>query len=241
MPSIFSRLGALIFFLHWALYIKDHVPIPTTNGLVEPKNGHILNVARSLMFQASLPQSYWGECVLAASYIINRTPNPFLQHHKTRFEALFHRLPSYKHFRVIECLCYASVLPRANKFSPIATACVLLGYSSTQKGYKLLELATNRYFVSRDMNFHEHIFPLTVFSPSTTLFVHDTTLDSENIHRVPVDATESIPAPIAPRRSSRHTVPPGWSQDSVSPTISNTSTLHPLSNHLTYSHISPCE
>ena len=36
---------------------------------------------------------------------------------------------------------------------------MFLGYPSTQKGYKLLNFVTNKVFVSRDVVFHEHIFP----------------------------------------------------------------------------------
>jgi len=35
----------------------------------------------------------------------------------------------------------------------------ILGYLATQKGYKLLNLMTNKTFVSRDVIFYEHIFP----------------------------------------------------------------------------------
>lgn len=58
------------------------------------------------------------------------------------------------------CLCYAStVFVNKDKFQTKAQACVLLGYPLAIKGYKLLNLASKHVFVSRDVVFHEHIFP----------------------------------------------------------------------------------
>lgn len=47
------------------------VGTPQQNGRVEQKHRHILNVSRSLLFQANLPVKFWGESVLDATYIIN--------------------------------------------------------------------------------------------------------------------------------------------------------------------------
>ncbi|PKI68090.1 hypothetical protein CRG98_011686 [Punica granatum] len=48
------------------------------NGQVERKHRHILNVARALMFQASLPTKFWGEYISMAVHLINITPTPLL-------------------------------------------------------------------------------------------------------------------------------------------------------------------
>jgi len=73
---------------------------------------------------------------------------------------LFGHPPNYDHMRVFSCLAFAAT-PRkeSNKFKARGLPCVFLGYFATQKGYKLLDLHSNKMFVSRDVKFEEHIFP----------------------------------------------------------------------------------
>jgi len=73
---------------------------------------------------------------------------------------LFGKPPNYDHFKIFGCLVFAATQYREHdKFQPRGIPCVFLGYSATQKGYKLLDLTTNKVFVSRDVKFEEHIFP----------------------------------------------------------------------------------
>uniref|UniRef100_A0A3Q7G9E8 Integrase catalytic domain-containing protein n=1 Tax=Solanum lycopersicum TaxID=4081 RepID=A0A3Q7G9E8_SOLLC len=69
-PPFYHGVGALVE--------TSCVGTPQQNGLVERKHRRILNVARSLMFQASLPVEFWWECVRTAVYLINRTPSRLL-------------------------------------------------------------------------------------------------------------------------------------------------------------------
>lgn len=159
------------------VFQTSRVNTPQQNGRVERKHRHILNVARALRFQANLPLHFWGDCVLAASYIISRTPFSIL-HNKTPYELLFNAPPSFDEFRVFGCLCYAyNVHCKRDKLMSRSRKYIFIGYPQGKKGWKLYDLDTGDYFVSRDVKFYEHIFPFAHpdYSNSTNE-KHDSTL-----------------------------------------------------------------
>ena len=82
------------------------VDTPQQNGRVERKHHQVLNVAKALHFESSLPLEFWVECVLAVDHLINRTPTHILCR-KTLYETLFGVQPSLDHIKVFGCLCYA--------------------------------------------------------------------------------------------------------------------------------------
>ena len=121
------------------------------------------------------------------------------------------------------------------KLAPRSSLCVFLGYSSEHKGYRCLELQSNRILISRHVIFDESVFPFsdmssTPMAPSALDFLiddHDLTasvprarfvcagtVTSSAAHPVP----EATPAPSSPGAGL-------WSPGSSSATHGTTSTL----------------
>ncbi|KAK3029325.1 hypothetical protein RJ639_038423 [Escallonia herrerae] len=158
---------------HGILHQTFMVDTPKQNGRIERKHRHILEVAQALRFQANLLIEFWGECVLTAAHLINRTPSAILKH-KTPYELLFQKVPSYSHLRVFGYLCYAHT-KSADTFAPRSRRCVFLGYPSGKKGWRVYDLETNQVFFSRDVKFEETVFLFTTPlgpspTPATTTF-----------------------------------------------------------------------
>lgn len=148
------------------MYELSCVDTPQQNAIVERNHQQILNVARVLKLQSQIPLSYWGDCILAVVYLINRTPSKLL-HNKTPYEMLFNKPPSFTHLRCFGCLCFISTLTHnRHKFASRARRCVFLGYPHSIKVYKVLDLDSNSIRISRDIVFYEIVYPFAQIDSS---------------------------------------------------------------------------
>jgi len=111
---------------------------------------------------------FWGECVLTATYPINRMPAPILKN-KTPYELPHGQKPSYDHLRVFGCLCYVSTSKQGkDKFMGRVVPYVFLGYPYGKKAYKVMTFDTHKFHSSRDIVFHEAIFPFSSSAPTSS-------------------------------------------------------------------------
>lgn len=150
------------------------VDTPQQNARVERKHRHILNIARALLFQAKLPVTFWGESILTAAHLINRTPSAVLNG-QTPYELLHGSKPSYDSLRTFGCLCYAQRRPRnRDKFSDRSRKCLFVGYPYGKKAWD-----NNEFFASRDVVFLEEQFPGITDTTYVTspILQHDPTID----------------------------------------------------------------
>ncbi|KAJ9565548.1 hypothetical protein OSB04_001514 [Centaurea solstitialis] len=99
------------------------------------------------------------ECVLTATYVINRLPSKVLGN-KTPYEIVFGHKPDYDHMRIFGCLAYyRNTETKGEKFEMRGRPGVFLGYPQGTKGYKLYDIKNKKMVTSRDVKFHESIFP----------------------------------------------------------------------------------
>ena len=103
------------------LHQRSCVYTPQQNGVVERKHKHLLQSARALLFQSSLPKFFWDHALLLATFLINRLPS-FILDWKTPYEILYNKPPDYSVLCCFRCLCYATdIQPHKDKFSPQLT------------------------------------------------------------------------------------------------------------------------
>jgi hypothetical protein len=152
--------------------IQFHISCPYTpqqNGLVERKHRQVVELTLASMFHVSIPTHYWPEVFESVVFTINRIPSAAVSF-STPYNILFHKTSDFNFFKVLGCLCYPYTRPYApNKLSPKSHPCVLIGYSNVYKGYKCLDLTTNKIYLSRHVVFDENYFPFKHLSTHTSL------------------------------------------------------------------------
>ncbi|XP_074293743.1 uncharacterized protein LOC141620890 [Silene latifolia] len=129
------------------------------NGKAERKIRSINNIIRTLLLHASLPATFWHHALSMSTYLLNILPSKHLSL-LTPLHILYHRNPSYSHIRVFGCLCYPLIpSTQINKLQARSLPCVFLGFPDQHRGYKCLDLRTNKIILSRHVRFDESTFP----------------------------------------------------------------------------------
>ena len=129
---------------------------PQQNGVAERFNRTLLDMARAMIHGAGISKKFWGEALTAANYIHTRSSTSSLDGEKTPFE-LWHLIkPSIHHLRVFGCK--VSVLipeEQRGKLDARSWTGTFVGYSNTQKGYRIWNNQKEQIFTVRDLIFYE--------------------------------------------------------------------------------------
>ena len=74
----------------------------------------------------------------------------------TPFETWSGHKPDVTHFRIFGSKAWARIPTEKRKaFQPQIQECLFVGYSKDSKGYKLVNLSTNKSFIERSVQFQE--------------------------------------------------------------------------------------
>lgn len=74
------------------------------NSAAECKHRQIVEVGLEILANASMPQKYWDQAFLTATYLINRLPSKVIGY-ETPLECLLKEKPNYNSLRVFGCAC----------------------------------------------------------------------------------------------------------------------------------------
>jgi hypothetical protein len=91
---------------------------------------------------------------MTAVHLLNRSTTKALDG-KTSYEAWHRRKPVVSHLRVFGCLAFAKELNHVSKLDDRSTLGVFIGYAEGVKAYRILDPATQRVRISRDIVFDE--------------------------------------------------------------------------------------
>lgn len=114
-----------------------------------------MDMAKALMKEKGLPNTFWAEAVNTVVYIINIIPTSALKN-KTSFEAWHGCKPKVSHLRVFGCIAY-SLIPSNNrqKLDTKSVKCIFIGYCLDSKPYRLFNPITSKVIAGRDVTFSE--------------------------------------------------------------------------------------
>jgi hypothetical protein len=114
----------------------------------------VVGMAQALLKQSGMPAVFWGEAVVSAIYILNRSPTKGLDG-RTSYEAWHGRKPAVSHLRVFGYLTFAKELGHISKLDDRSTPGVFIGYVEGLKAYRILDPKTQRVHMVRDIVFNE--------------------------------------------------------------------------------------
>ncbi|GJS90059.1 retrovirus-related pol polyprotein from transposon TNT 1-94 [Tanacetum coccineum] len=128
---------------------------PEQNGVVERRNRTLVEAARTMLSAFKLPLFFWAEAIATACYTQNRSiiiPT----HEKMAYHIINDRKPSIKHLHIFGCTCYLTRDgENLDKMKEKGDPCILVGYSTQSKGYRVYNKRTRLIVESIHLKFDE--------------------------------------------------------------------------------------
>ena len=115
----------------------------------------VMEMAWSILHAKDLPKRLWAEAINTVVYILNRTINHQLGN-VTPYEKYFKEKPSVQHLQVFGSLAWVFVNKHVrSKLDPKSIQAYFVGYSSTSRAYRFLDLVTDKILESADYTIDE--------------------------------------------------------------------------------------
>ncbi|KAI7935621.1 hypothetical protein MJO28_016492 [Puccinia striiformis f. sp. tritici] len=127
------------------------------NGNVKRTNWTLLDMARTFLVHAKLPDSLWFLALKQAAFIFNRILH--VDDFKTPYELALDKVPSLEIVKVFGCRAYMHDLNYPKQFVPQSKSLIHVGISDVSNGWLLWDPVTNKIERSASVKFHEDELP----------------------------------------------------------------------------------
>ncbi|GJV92993.1 RNA-directed DNA polymerase, eukaryota [Tanacetum coccineum] len=119
------------------------------------RNRTLVEAARTMLSASKLPLFFWDEAIATTCYTQNRSiiiPT----HKKMTYHIINDRKPSIKHLHIFGCTCYLTRDgENLDKMKEKGDPCILVGYSTQSKGYRVYNKRTRLIVESIHLRFDE--------------------------------------------------------------------------------------
>lgn len=136
------------------IHRKTNPYSPQEGGVAERLNRILMEKTRAMLADSGLGPEYWGEAVMTANYVRNRTVSSV--HGKTPYEMFAGEKPKVDNLRVFGSKAFVHVpSQKRKKLDAVSEPGVFLGYEPNTKGYRILRNRDWSVIVSKDVTFAE--------------------------------------------------------------------------------------
>ena len=133
---------------------------PQQNGVAERANRTMEQGIITMLHQAGLPLSFWGEALAAYIHVWNKTPTSAVSG-RTPYETFYGNKPDVSMLRVWGCVAYVHIQKDKREGGSLGShmeKCIFIGYPPDYKGWKFYNPTTKKPIISECAQFDEHYF-----------------------------------------------------------------------------------
>ncbi|OWY99748.1 hypothetical protein PHMEG_00029202 [Phytophthora megakarya] len=135
----------------------------SSHGKAERFHRTVMDSARAMLWVSALPQRFWGDAVLYASYIRNYLPTRVNEDHTSPIEALTGKVPDVSHILRFGAKCTSHITHAAGKSAKKrAEKGVVIGIDPKKKAYQVYTTRTKRIISTTHIQNIERLDPRAV-------------------------------------------------------------------------------
>lgn len=184
---------------------------PESNGVAERLNRTLIEKARCMMVESEASKELWGEAILTAAYLTNRSPTSALKD-KTPYEMWFGERPNVSNVKVFGCRAFAHISRNKRKKSDAKSKeFVMVGYNIG--GYRLFDAEERKIVTERNVVFDETPINIKICEDSDSEDEEVTTPEQNRPPpRTPVVKTPVVRTPVVRTPIVKMKTPQGSTQ-----------------------------